>query len=147
MKFGFRLIIIPLGPLAAVAVLVAGRIVLQSLPENSAHVLATAHRWLVLVIFLYLVNFLVAWWFRESWIVFVSRALAWALVAYLCISNTVDLFGENSHIAWQILGAPGQGDPVVLAGLRGQLYVWIACLVMAIICIGIGFESVDKEEK
>lgn len=148
MKFGFRLAIIALGPLAAMAVILLGRGVLPSLPGRVGEPLADAHGWLLIITVLYIINFLISWRFWASWPVFVTRALIWALIAYLCISNIVDLFGENSKIGWQILGAEGGGDRAVVTGLRGQLYSWAVGLAMAAICIGIGFESsrVDREQ-
>ncbi len=141
MKFGIRIAIIALGPLAAVVVILLARHVQSALPTSVAGPLGIAYRWLGIISIMYIVNYLIAWRFIASWPIFMARSLVWGLIAYLCMSNLIDLFGENSALAWQILGAPGAEDSGVLKGLRGELAVWVVGLAMSAVCIGIGFEK------
>jgi len=146
MKFGVRLAIIAVGPLAAAIVILVVQNVQGSLPAGVAGPLKMAHRWLGIISVMYIVNYLIAWRFVSSWPIFMVRSLIWGLIAYLCMSNLVDVLGENSDIAWQILGAPGAAAREVLKGLRGELAIWSVALIMSAICIGVGFEKENNPE-
>ncbi len=146
MKFGVRLVIIAAGPLAAAIVILAVQNVQGALPASVAGPLKIADRWLGIISVMYIVNYLIAWRFVSSWPVFMVRSLIWGLIAYLCMSNLVDLFGETSDLAWQILGAPGAATTDVLKGLRGELAIWSVALIMSVICIGIGFEKENDSD-
>jgi hypothetical protein len=74
-----------------------------------------------------------------------TRALIWAVIAYVCISNIVDLFGLNYEISNQILGIADGGEVLALTGIRLQLGAQAIMLIMAVTCIGFGFESSSEE--
>jgi hypothetical protein len=68
------------------------------------------------------------------------------VAAYICISDIVDIFGENWDFAGQILGGDGSLDEDVVAGLRLRLALRVAGLASAALCIGVGFEkNVDRD--
>jgi hypothetical protein len=105
-----------------------------------------AVQWLGIVTVMYLVNHVIAWRYAKSWPIFVTRSLIWAVVAYLCISNIVDLFGLNYEISNQILGISSHGESPVLRSIRIRIGAQAIMLVMAIMCIGFGFEATTQEE-
>ncbi|MCP4599697.1 MAG: hypothetical protein GY847_04020 [Proteobacteria bacterium] len=150
MKFEIRLGIIACWPIIAVAVILLGRSSFFSLPGDSVESLVSAHQWLAVITVLYIFNYLAAWRYSSSWPLSMSRMLLWAVIAYLCISNIIDLLGENWSIAGQILGlsgeVPGDGGSAVVIEMRWRLAVWAAALAMSCVCIGIGFEANGTEE-
>jgi len=113
----------------------------NSLPQASGVQLASSLKWLAIIGVFYVANFLLAWRYRKSWPVTMGRTLTWAFVAYICISNIVDVLGLHRNIAWQIMGEEGGGDPVLIEGLRAQVVVWALSLVLSVVCIAIGFEQ------
>lgn len=141
MTFGLRLAIIAIMPIAGAGVILYNNQFMPSLPGPVATPLADAHGWLQGIAFLYIANFLVAWKWRLSWSSVLIRSLAWALVAYLCISNIIDLFGMHAELGEQIVNFSQTDTSDIVKGLRGQLLVWTSCLAMALTCIGIGFET------
>ncbi len=138
MKLSTRLGIIAVWPLVAIIVLALG-----DAPETSESIgpLLTAQRWLAGITVLYLANFVLAWRFAASWPVSMTRLLIWGLIGYICISEIVDLFGENEGLGAAIFSGRDLGDPALTASLKGQLVDWTIGLVMAVVCIGIGFEN------
>jgi fucose 4-O-acetylase-like acetyltransferase len=145
MKFRTRFAIIAVWPLLAVGVILAGMSSMSLVPVSVGEPAITAVRWLGIVAVLYVANHIAAWRYAKSWSIFVTRALIWAVIAYICISSIVDLFGMNWEISNQILGLEGGGDPQFLSSIRLQLGAQVIMLVMAIVCIGFGFESIGEE--
>ena len=108
---------------------------------------ATARNWLAAILGGYAVNYVLAWRYRASWTVTLVRSLIWAVAAYICISDIVDIFGENWDFAGQILGGDGPKDPDTIGGLRLRLALRVVGLVSSALCIGVGFEKhVDEED-
>lgn len=142
-----RIAILAAWALAAAVLLIAGWASPDGLPQELSGEVATARNWLALILAGFAVNYAVAWFYRASWTVTLVRSLLWAVVAYICISDMVDLFGENLDLAWQILGDDGPGKPEVISGLRWRLALRTAGLASAAICIGVGFEKhVDEAD-
>lgn len=136
-----RIAILAAWMLLAVVLLVAGWGAPAGLPSELSGEVAAARNWLAVILGGFAVNYAVAWLYRASWTVTLVRSLLWAVVAYLCISDIVDIFGENWDLAGQILGGDGPGAPDVVAGLRWRLALRAVGLASAAICIGVGFEK------
>jgi hypothetical protein len=143
-SFGTRLIIIAVWPLVAVALVLFNRSAASA--PAVAQAIGVSHQWLGILAGLYIGNFLVAWRFSGSWSNFLARSLIWGIIAYVCISNIIDLLGNNWDFAGQILGGTGGGDPGMITSIRARLGVWGVGLAMAATCIAVGFES-NKSEK
>ena len=148
MKFETRLGIIAVGPIVAVVVILLGERSSQFLGPDAAATLRSGHHWLTAITMLYLVNFLIAWRFAQSWPISAARLLIWAVIAYLGISHLIDLLGYNSALAWRALGIGNQdGTSSRIVELRGQIATWGIILFMSIVCIAIGFESSSGESE
>jgi hypothetical protein len=133
--------------LAAAGLLIAGWGSPAGPPPELSGEVATSRNWLALILGGFAINYVVAWFYRASWTVTLVRSLLWAVVAYICISDIVDIFGENWGLAGQILGSDGPGEPEVVSGLRWRLALRVAGLASAAICIGVGFERrVDEAD-
>ena len=118
MKFGWRLVGIALLPIIALVVIVVGRTYFHLLDTEAVEAVTQAHRWLAGIVVLYLVNYLLAWRFAESWRISMSRMLVFGLIAYLCISNIIDIFGMNDSLWRQILGSEPPEDAGVVVSIR-----------------------------
>ena len=136
-----RIALVVLGPVLALAALVAGP------PADATAVAIGARNWLALIALGYAASSLLAWFTRRSWNISLVRMLVWGLVAFLCISELVDLIGQHRELAWQILGADGGGDPVIIADLRWQLACWALGLLMSLTAIFVGFEEPEAENE
>jgi len=119
---------------------------LEGVPEGASGEVASARNWLAAILGGYVVNYAVAWRYRASWTVTLVRSLIWAVAAYICISDIVDIFGENWDHAGQILGGDGQLDPDSIGALRLRLAFRVVGLVSSALCIGVGFEKEAEEE-
>ncbi len=146
MQFRTRFAIIAVWPLLAVGVILVGWSGMSSAPASVAEPAIAAIRWLGIVTVVYVANHIVAWRYAKSWSIFLTRALIWAVVAYVCISGIVDLFGINYEISKEILGLRDGGDPPLLKGIRVQIVAEGIMLIMAVVCIGLGFESTAEEK-
>jgi hypothetical protein len=147
MSFGHRIVLIALWPAAALVVELASPDPGGAAPEGVGSSLKSAGEWLWIIVALYGANWLLAWTYRRSWPMTLARSLVWALIAFLCISEIVDLFGENREIAWRIVGLGEGGDPGLLSGLRWLVAHWTAALGAAATCIAVGFEPrVEKNQ-
>ncbi|MFO8073543.1 MAG: hypothetical protein R6V85_16890 [Polyangia bacterium] len=140
MSFECRIVLIALWPAAALAVDLAAPDPGAAASEGVRSSLESAGGWLWIIVALFGANWLLAWTFRRSWPMTLARSLVWALIAFLCISEIVDLFGENREIAWQIVGLEDGGDPRLLSGLRWLAAHWAVALGAAATCIAVGFE-------
>lgn len=147
MNFRTRMAIIAGWPLVAVVVALYGWSRLSSLPPAVGEPVLLVIQWLVIITIMYIVNHYVAWRNPTSWTLFLTRSLVWAVLAYLCISNIVDLIGLHSGTINQILGIEAGGEPAVLSGLRLRLGGQFIMLAMAVTCIGFGFESTSGTEQ
>ncbi len=148
MKFETRLAVIAVGPIMAVVVILLGDRSAQVLGTDAAAMLRSGHHWLAAITVLYLLNFLIAWRFAQSWPISATRLLIWAVIAYLGISHLIDLFGNNSALAWRALGMGNQdGASSRVIELRAQIATWGIILFMSIVCIAIGFESSRGESE
>jgi hypothetical protein len=136
-----RIMILAAWAVIAGVILLVGWLTSGSLPEHLTGEVALARNWLGAILLGFVVNYAVAWRYRGSWTVTLVRSLVWAFVAYICISNIVDVFGEHRALAWQILGEDGPGKPEAIAGLRWILALRLAGLISAAICIALGFEK------
>lgn len=141
-----RIVILAAWAVAVGAVLATAWSGPDGAPREVAGGLATARNWLAVILGGYAVNYALAWIYRTSWTVTLVRSLIWAVVAYVCISDIVDIFGENREIAWQILGRDGPGHPGVVGGLRLRLALRVLGLVSSALCIGVGFERRDDSD-
>jgi hypothetical protein len=145
LRFSTRLAIVAASPLAAIFAIAIGRSMVRGLSLDVSMSLAISHNWLIGATVFYLVNYLVAWKYANSWPISMSRMLIWSILAYICISNIVDIFGMHKEIAWQIVGVGSGGSPETLTGLRAHLSVWIVVLAMSVTCIAVGFETSDPD--
>jgi hypothetical protein len=128
------------------ALLIGGWTAPEGLSGGEGAEVAAARNWLAAILGGFVINYVLAWRFRASWTVTLVRSLVWAVAAYICISDIVDIFGENWDLAGQILGSDGSGDPGALSGLRLRLTFRVVGLVSSALCIGVGFEKhVDED--
>jgi hypothetical protein len=146
MKFRTRFVFIAVWPLLAVWLILYGTNSMSSVSPSVGEPVMVAVQWLGIITIMYVINHVVAWRYAKSWPIFMTRALIWAVIAYVCISNIVDLFGMNDEISNQILGLTDGGEDPVLTGIRLQLAAQAVMLIMAVTCIGFGFESSAAEE-
>ncbi len=93
----------------------------------------------------YIANYLVAWKTATSWSISMVRMLIWAFVAYLCISNCVDILAEDRTLWRQIAGLEDVSNPLVVSHMRSRLGAYIASLMLSLVCIGVGFEKTKKQ--
>ncbi len=146
MKSRTRFVFIAVWPLLAVWLILYGANSMSSVPPSVGEPAMVAVQWLGIITIMYAINHIIAWRYAKSWPIFVTRALIWAVIAYVCISNIVDLFGMNYKISNQILGLSDGREGPVLTGIRLQLGAQAIMLIMAVTCIGFGFESSAAEE-
>jgi len=144
-----KLIAIALGPIAALALFLYLGAADFSSVEAQGDGVGLIRQWLAILSALYVINYAIAWKYRSSWSMTMGRILVWGAVAYLCISHTVDLFGEHREMVWQIAGSDGPGSVEFIALLRARLAGWVVCLAMSLVCIAVGFEkdADDADEK
>lgn len=142
-----KLIAIAVWPIAALALFLYLGATDFSPVEAQGVGVGLIRQWLAILSALYVINYVMAWKYRSSWPMTMGRILVWGAVAYLCISHTVDLFGEHREIAWQIVGSDGPGSEELIALLRARLAGWVVCLAMSLICIAVGFEKDAQEEE
>jgi hypothetical protein len=141
-----RIIALAVFPVVAVTAYVLLRRAAGDLPAPLAGTTEWARDWLALTAALYVANFVIAWVYRASWAMTLARSLAWAVAAYVCISNLVDLVGGNQEAAWQILGAEGPAGADDVLALRARAAGWGLSLAGAILCIAVGFERPGDSE-
>ena len=135
-----RIAVAVLGLVAAGAVVLYARSLAKALPIDPAARLESASDGLAIAAGLYAVNWILAWVYRTSWPVTLARCLILAVVAYVGVSNLVDLFGENRALSWQILGTQPPVDALVVAGLRARAACSVVVIALSAIAIGLGFE-------
>ena len=128
------------GLLAAGGVVLYARSLAEGLPMKAAEALGGASNGLVIAAALYAANWVIAWVYRESWPVTLARSLVFAVVAYVGLSNLIDLFGENREVIWQILGREPASDAVAISALRARAMCSVCVMGLSAIAIGLGFE-------
>ena len=142
-----RIALVALLPLLAAAALLAGRSAGgDAVGAEPAAELASSRTWLALIGGAYLVNYAIAWPTRRSWTSALVRSLLWAVVAFIAVSELVDLVGEDRGIVGRAFGLAEGADPAVAAAERWLLLNWVLCLVAAGLGIGVGFEGGASEE-
>lgn len=141
-----RIALLAVGPVAGVAGYFYLEAVADDLEGSLASDMGGAANWLAVCSALFVVNYAIAWHHRASWPVTMGRLLVWGLGAYLCISNLVDLFGQNREAVWQVFGAEGPAGEAEIAFLRGSVLGWGLCLAMSITAIAVGFEREAPSE-
>lgn len=136
-----KLSLIILWPIAALSAIVYGRFAASGLSVEAQEIIAASHQWLTIVIALYIMNFFAAWRWSDLWPLSLSRLLIWAVIAYLCISKTIDLIGETPESRWQLIGVAGAAEADLLTQIRAELSVWLTALAMSLTAIAVGFEK------
>jgi hypothetical protein len=125
-----------------------GRSHLDLLPEKTIFLLENDHFWLGVATFFFGVNFFVAWRFRNRFSVSAVRMLAWAVVAYLSISQLVDLVGMNWGEISNILSLCSDQEEIPhIVGLRARIAAVVVLVSMALTAITIGFESETSDSE
>lgn len=114
------------------------------LDSEAVGVVTGAHRWLIFTIILYLVNYLIAWKYPDSWRISMGRMLIFGVLAFLCLSRVVDLFGTHESLFSQILGFEPPLDWKVVVELRMRIASWFVACCLSLVCIGFGFEHPEK---
>ena len=142
----FRIVVAISGIAAAIAVALYARAVARALQPAAAEPLEIAADVLSVAAALYVVNWVLAWVYRDSWPVTLGRCLVFAVVAFVGLSSLVDVFGENRGLAWQILGCDDPVDLLVIQALRAQAVCHAAVIALGAICIGFGFERGRDDE-
>ncbi|MDD5310110.1 MAG: hypothetical protein PHU25_22575 [Deltaproteobacteria bacterium] len=122
---------------ACAAVAIAGPWA-ASLPPDLGRPVSDAQRWLGGVTVLFVASGILAWRFPDSWPLYVARSLPLALVAFLAVSNLIDLFGMNNGAAAQILGLGGTTNAALVSSLRARLVLWALTLALSCACIAMG---------
>jgi hypothetical protein len=119
-----------------------GRSHLDLLSKETVFLLGNDHWWLGVATFFFGVNFFMAWRFRNRFSVSAVRMLAWAVVAYLSISQLVDLVGMNWGEISNILSlrSDREGIPHIV-GIRARMAVVVVLVSMALTAITVGFDS------
>lgn len=128
--------------IAAAGALGYGAAVESELSEEMVLILENDHHWLGVCVALFAVNGVVAWQFRNRWSISSVRMLMWAVIAYLGISQLVDLIGLSGGAVSQILSGSSEADtPADILGIRARLFSIGALVAMSISGVAIGFES------
>ena len=129
---------------SAIAIAV-GRIWVDELSAEGASLVTTYHIYLILLSLLFCGSGWVAWRYNASFVVSTTRMLLWAVIAYLGISNAIDLLGGHYGIIREILGlSPPSADRALLIELRARLAVFAVVIAMAVTSIAIGFEPREE---
>jgi hypothetical protein len=142
-----KLLAVAVGPIVALALYLYLGVADFSSAEAQGDGVGLIRQWLAILSALYTINYIIAWKYRSSWPMTMGRILVWGAVAYLCISHTVDLFGEHREVVWQIAGSDGPGSKELITLLRARLAGWVVCLAMSLVCIAVGFEKDASDEK
>jgi hypothetical protein len=119
-----------------------GRSHLDLLSKETFFLVENDHFGLGVATLFFGLNFLVAWRFRNRFSVSAVRMLAWALVAYLSISQLVDLVGMSWNEISSLLSLCSDQEEIPrIVGLRARMAVVIVLVSMSLTAITIGFES------
>ena len=129
----------PLAGLGLVAFLLS---LAGELPAEHGEPVRRAAWWLATLAGLYAVNWIVAWRMRDSWTATLVRLLAWGAAAYLCVSNLLDIFAADRSLLSRILDFSAGAE---VSAPRGRALAWLLGAIMAVVCIGLGFERKVEE--
>lgn len=147
MKFGWRLAGIALMPIVGLLVIVVSRLYMYHLSAEAVELVSSTHRWLAMIIVLYLINFVVAWRYANSWRISMSRMLIFGVIAYLCISYVIDIIGNNDSLFRQIVGFSPPVDLGLVVSIRMRILSWFVGCCLSLVCIGLGFEMGGRSEE
>ncbi len=138
-------ILIATNLLMAAIVIAVGQVWTGELSAEGAGQVTYDHKWLISLSFLFGGSWWVAWRFNASFAVSTTRMLVWALIAYLGISNAIDLLGGHYGIIREILGlSQPTANGALLIELRTRLAVFAVVIAMAITSIAVGFEPREE---
>jgi Na+/H+ antiporter NhaD/arsenite permease-like protein len=110
-------------------------------PNVSLEDVSSVRNWLWGAVVIYLINFIIAWYFKESFGWTMARMLFSGVIAYISISQLISLGGDHFDNIFQIFGAEGALDPDFAKDFRYIMITWLYLLVMMIISIAVGFEE------
>ena len=145
MGFEKKLLIILLAPVMAAVALWYGRGLPLGVPSELESAVQSARNMLVFVVLLYAANFAIAWRYRQSWPIFLARALFFGVLAFVCIDKLVYLWGEGDGVLFTALGEGRDSDRPELFAMGLQFYYWALGLVHSAIAIAVGFETIHPE--
>lgn len=130
-------------PIAAIAIYFLGGKV-QDVPSE---IVNGARKWMVIFLGVYIFNYVLAWFLRDSWPAAMARMLGCGLFGYIAISELVDLFGGYWGHWSQLFGGEGPLENQTVYAARYVATVWTVNVVMMVLCISVGFESqIDKKD-
>ncbi len=119
------------------------RTVSASLPAPSTTALAVEQHWLLILLFLYIVNFVAALKFRNSVAVSATRMLFFGIIAFVVISHAIDICSDHRTLLSQVFGTEAATDQnaLLIAEVRARLAAMASMTVLCLTCIAVGFES------
>ncbi len=118
-----------------------------SLTEAQSVSLIVETRWLLVVLGLYLLNFPIAYKYRNLFAVSAARMLLFATIAFAAVSRLTDILSEHRNFINTIFVGltDDESNLFVIEQIRARLAVMVAITVISLTAIALGFES--KEEK
>jgi amino acid transporter len=131
-----RWIIVIVVGIAALAVFFYCRFVAALLPEPLRVPLAVEQQWLAGVAVLYIVNFVAARKFKNSYAISAVRMLLFAVIAFALVSHTVDIVAEHSGMLHEIW----KTEPAAMQ-VRARLAAVTASTALCLTAVAVGFES------
>lgn len=140
LSFSSKLALLSVPPVLGGAALLFGRVTAMELPSQLAQPVETAHYWILGLTVLYLISAFVAWRFAGHFGISGGRMLLWALIAFLCLNNGIELLAEHRTTIWVLFGDPGPNDLAILTSVRARLAAWAALFVLSATAVAIGFE-------
>lgn len=136
------IIVIAVG-IAAVGVFFYCRFVAAVLPEPLSIPLAVEQQWLAGISVLYIVNFIAARKYKNSYAISAVRMLLFAAIAFALISHGVDIVAEHSGMLSKVWGTEPTSEidkPVVMQA-RARLAAMAAATALCLTAVAVGFES------
>ncbi|MCU0665354.1 MAG: hypothetical protein MUC50_23890 [Myxococcota bacterium] len=141
LTFSTKLMILSLPPLLAGAALLFGRITAASLPEQLAQPIAGVHGWVLGLSAFYFASVFIAWRYAGHVGLSAGRMLLWGLIAFMCLSNAIDLLTDHRSLIGAVFGQATTVEVDLVSSLRCQLAGWAALVAMSVLAIAIGFKS------
>jgi hypothetical protein len=117
-----------------------------ALPAQSAVALIVEQQWLAALLFLYLLNFVAAFRFRDSVAVSAARMVFFGIAAFVVVSHAIDICGDFRSILTQVFsfGTEATVNVLLVAEVRARLAAMAAMTVLCLTCIAVGFESTNE---
>ncbi|MBN2802830.1 MAG: hypothetical protein JXR91_07035 [Deltaproteobacteria bacterium] len=137
MKLSNKIPLILIFPIGAIGLYFMG----ENTPNVSFEEISSVRNWLWGAVVVYSINFILAWFFKDSFGWNMARMLFSGVIAYISISQLISLGGENFDNIFQIFGAAGSLDQDYAKDFRYIMITWLYLLVMMIISIAVGFEE------